>query len=62
MSNMRTYQIPVWFTVQAETKEQSWYKLARLLEDYLPVDLYNHNVDEYVIEEPVDVTPDEEEN
>lgn len=53
---MKTFQVPVWFNITAENQEIAWQKIQRLMEDFLPVDLYNHKIDDFVVEEPVDVS------
>jgi len=53
---MRTFQVPVWFNVQAETQDEAWGEVMRLMthEVPMPIDW------SYVVEEPVDVTSEED--
>jgi len=47
-ADKRTYQVPVWFNIQAETQEEAWQIVN---------DMMGMHVD-YVVEEPVEIGED----
>ena len=56
---MKTFEVPVWFEVQAEDQEQAWQKIERMMNDNLPVDMYNQNVHGWLVNEPVEINEED---
>lgn len=51
---MTTYQVPVWFNIQANTQEEAWSIAANAM-----MDAEKHDqLPEYIVEEPI-ATPEE---
>jgi hypothetical protein len=51
---MKTFQVPVWFNIQAETQEEAWQQVQTQLTHYTPMP----SQWEYVVEEPVEIVED----
>jgi hypothetical protein len=51
---MKTFQVPVWFNIQAETQEEAWQQVQTQLTHYTPMPSHW----EYVVEEPVEISED----
>lgn len=48
---MKTFQVPVWFNVQAETQEGAWQLIANMIYEQEK----NDQLPEYTVEEPVEI-------
>lgn len=51
---MKTFQVPVWFNVQAETQEDAWEFVIQEM-----VRLVGSNSAEWVVDEPVEIKDEE---
>ncbi len=47
---MKTFQVPVWFNVQAETQEDAWREVWEKISDM---------DGDWIVEEPVEITEEE---
>ena len=54
---MKTFQVPVWFNVQAEDQEHAWQKIERLMNYNLPAQ--QHMLTDWVVEEPVEISEED---
>lgn len=50
---MNTYEVPVWFTINAKDQHAAWAKIIVLLDNIEKLD----QLPEYNVEEPVEVLP-----
>jgi hypothetical protein len=55
VNNMKTFQVPVWFNVNAEDKDTAW---EMIIAQMVAMGKYDQ-LPEWVVEEPVDVTNEE---
>lgn len=51
----KTFQVPVWFNVQAETQEEAWMIIANMTVNPLTLKAWD-----FTVEEPVEITETEE--
>jgi len=49
---MKTFQVPVWFNVQAEDQEQAWERIMQMMQHRSEYD--------FVVNEPVEINDEEE--
>ena len=50
-ARLKTFQVPVWFNVQAEDQEDAWRKIADLMDDKLFLGVHQ----DWTVEEPVEI-------
>ena len=48
---MKTFQVPVWFNIQAETQDEAWERIMQMMQHRSEYD--------FVVEEPVEI-PEED--
>ena len=54
-ARLKTFQVPVWFNVQAEDQEDAWRKIADLMDDKLFLGVHQ----DWTVEEPVEIRDDD---